>query len=245
MVGGANKSDLAYQALSDMIVFQDLAPGSALSERLLMEQTGLGRTPVREALQRLARERMVDIHPSRGVFVTDVSIESYLRLLEVRRSLEELAVRLGAYRAHPSQRDAMRQLADALSRFEGDARAFGPLLKDCHALISAATGNEYLQVAIVPLQALSRRSWFANLRDTRADIHAGADHHRAILTSTADGDSDTAAKASIELNDYLVGFARRALDHPATTIPQRPSQPYAPQPDRRQDAAQIGPVDTV
>ncbi|MFI6317081.1 GntR family transcriptional regulator [Nonomuraea sp. NPDC050556] len=207
-----NKSDQAYQALEELITFQELAPGSLLSERALMERTGFGRTPVREALQRLARDRMVDIHPNRGVFVAEASVESQLRLLEVRRSLEELAVRLAVQRASPRQRAAMLALTERLERFAGDdAHAFGPLLKESHALIAEAAGNDFLSVAMAPLQGLSRRFWFANLRDRAADIRAGADCHQAILRAVHGEDEEGAAQASRQLNDYLVAFAHRTL----------------------------------
>lgn len=207
-----NKTDQAYQVLEAMITFQELAPGSLLSERALMERTGYGRTPVREALQRLARDRMVDIHPNRGVFVADASIESQLRLLEVRRSLEELAVRLATHRAEQGQKDAMLQLAEQLERFDSDdIHAFGPLLKQSHALIAAAAQNDFLSVAMAPLQGLSRRFWFANLRDRAEDIRAGADRHCAILRAVHHGDPDQAAQASRQLNDYLVEFTHRTL----------------------------------
>ncbi|MFI6818370.1 GntR family transcriptional regulator [Nonomuraea sp. NPDC050328] len=207
-----NKTDQAYQALEKMITFQELPPGSLLSERALMERTGYGRTPVREALQRLARERMVDIHPNRGVFVADASIESQLRLLEVRRSLEELAVRLAAQRAQPPQRAAMLELAGQLQEFTGaDAHEFGPLLKESHALVAAAAGNDFLSVAMAPLQGLSRRFWFANLRDPAREIRAGADRHQDVLRAVHAGDAEAAARASLALNDYLVDFTHRTL----------------------------------
>jgi DNA-binding GntR family transcriptional regulator len=207
-----NKADQAHETLEAMIVFRELPPGGLVSERMLMERTGLGRTPVREALQRLARDRMVEIHPSRGVFVTDVTIESYLQLLEVRRSLEELAARLAAQRAEPHQRQDMRDLAHEFEHFRGDdIHAFGPLLRQSHALVTAAAHNEYLQTAIAPLQGLSRRSWFANLRDRAEDLRAGADRHLTLLLAITSGDLDQAATASRQLNDYLVEFAYRTL----------------------------------
>ena len=67
-----NKADQAYDKLERMITFQELEPGSMVSEGTLMEFTGLGRSPVRDALQRLAWERMVEIHPRRGVIVPPI-----------------------------------------------------------------------------------------------------------------------------------------------------------------------------
>ena len=106
----------------------------------------------------------------------------------------------------------MRELAGALAAFTGDdPHAFGPLLRRSHALISAGARNPYLPVAMAPLQGLSRRFWFANLRDVAADLRDGADKHVAILRAIHAQDVERAAQASLALNDYLVEFAHRTL----------------------------------
>ncbi|MFD2416596.1 GntR family transcriptional regulator [Amycolatopsis pigmentata] len=208
----ANKADQAYDVLESMITFQDLPPGSLVSEARLMDRTGLGRTPVREALQRLARERMVEIHPSQGVFVAPTSIEAQLKVLELRRSIEDLAVRLAASRATAGQRDHILALADVLAQFDGDdPREFGNLLKRTHTLIVEAAHNEYLSVAMAPLQGLSRRFWFAHLRDPKTELRKAADLHGDILRAICHGDEAKASEASLRLNDYLTDFTYRTL----------------------------------
>jgi DNA-binding GntR family transcriptional regulator len=208
----ANKSDQAYRRIEEMIIFQELPPGQLVSEAMLADVTDLGRTPVREALLRLAREGMVEIHPSRGILVAPLSVESQLQLLEIRRSVEELAVRLAARRSGSALRQAMLELAGGLEDFAGaDHRAFGPLLRRSHALVAAGAQNPYLPVAMAPLQGLSRRFWFANLREETADLRAGADKHVAILRAIHAGDERQSARASLALNDYLVEFAHRTL----------------------------------
>jgi DNA-binding GntR family transcriptional regulator len=212
MADQVTKSDQAYELIESMITFQELAPGRLISEAMLIELTGFGRTPVREALQRLAREAMVEIHPQRGVRVADISVESELQVLEIRRSLEVLTVQLAARRANGSQREAILTLAGMLEEFAGDAiRTFAPLLKRSHLLMAAAAHNSYLPAAMAPLQALSRRFWFANLRDVPADLRRGADAHIAILTAISKQDADAAAQASLRLNDYLTEFTHRVL----------------------------------
>ena len=93
------KAAQAYRLIEQLIVSEQLAPGTLVSEAVIMERTGLGRTPVREALQQLARNRMVEIHPNRGVIIPPASVEAQLRMLEVRRVLEALAVRLACSNA--------------------------------------------------------------------------------------------------------------------------------------------------
>ncbi len=206
-----NKTERAYEAIESMITFQELAPGSLVSESMLMERTGLGRTPVREALQRLARERMVEIHPSRGVFVPPASIEAQLKLLELRRTLEALAVRLATHRALAEQKHRMREVIERLQQGTPEVRAFGATLKRAHALIAEAAHNEYLSVAMAPLQGLSRRFWFAHLRDPERELRTASRLHGDILGAICHGDEEKAVTASTRLNDYLVDFAYATL----------------------------------
>ena len=87
-INNANKTDVAYNQLERMIIFRELEPGSMVSEKQLAEGMDLGRTPVREALQRLSYERMVEIHARRGIQIPPISVESQLKILEVRRDIE-------------------------------------------------------------------------------------------------------------------------------------------------------------
>ena len=206
-----NKADQAFLQIERLIVLQELPPGSLVSEKQLMELTGLGRTPVREALQRLARERLVEIHPNRGVLVPAASIEAQLKLLELRRTLEPFAVRLAAQRATPHQRRAAAALADEVLRATESVDDFATFLRDAHALVVGATHNEFVEVAMAPLQGLSRRFWFGNLTDPHQDLAQAARLHNAILAAIADEDAEAAEAASIALSDYLFAFAYATL----------------------------------
>ncbi|MGB3484493.1 MAG: GntR family transcriptional regulator [Mycobacterium sp.] len=209
-----NKADQAFLDIERMIVLQELAPGALVSEKQLMELTGLGRTPVREALQRLARERLVEIHPNRGVLVPAASVEAQLKLLELRRTLEPFAVRLAATRATAQQRTAARRLADYVLGDQLSVDDFAEFLRSAHALVVNATHNEFVEVAMAPLQGLSRRFWFGNMSAPTQDLARAAQLHHDILASIADGDSDAAEAASLALSDYLFDFTY-------ATLPQR------------------------
>ena len=121
LLGRATPSltDQAYSTLEEMIVTLKLPPGAAVSEAGLSDALGIGRTPIREALQRLARERLVAIFPRRGIFVTDINVTSQLRLLEVRRELERLIARSAARRATDEER---RRFEEVAARFQESAR---------------------------------------------------------------------------------------------------------------------------
>lgn len=206
-----NKADQAFLQIERLIVLQELPPGTLVSEKQLMELTGLGRTPVREALQRLARERLVEIHANRGVLVPAVSIEAQLKLLELRRTLEPFAVRLAAQRANAHQRRTAATLAEQVSDATASVDDFATFLREAHALVVSATHNEFVEVAMAPLQGLSRRFWFGNLTDPHQDLAEAAKLHAAILTAIAAGDAEAAEAASIALSDYLLTFAYATL----------------------------------
>jgi DNA-binding GntR family transcriptional regulator len=207
-----NLTDRAFNVIERLIVLQEIPPGSLISEKQLMEHTGIGRTPVREALQRLARDRMVEIHPNRGVLVPASSIEAQLKLLELRRQLEPFAARLAAARAKPDQRERARELAQSVSwgrplRIE----AFPDFLRAAHDLIVSSAQNEFISIAMVPLQGLSRRFWFANLAQPESELARASELHARILQSVAEGAEGEAEAASLALNDYLTEFAYRTL----------------------------------
>ena len=88
-----------------------LKPGEILSEQMLSATYAIGRTPIREALQRLAREGLVTIFPRKGILVSDLNPRNQLLVLEVRRELERLLSRAGAERATKAQREQLRDIA--------------------------------------------------------------------------------------------------------------------------------------
>ena len=104
-------ADKAYHEIRDLIVSLELAPGAVIDERELIERLEIGRTPVREALRRLAHERLVEVYPRRGMFVTGVDVRELARLSEVREVLEPEAARLAAERATDADRAELGALA--------------------------------------------------------------------------------------------------------------------------------------
>ncbi|HET8599446.1 MAG TPA: GntR family transcriptional regulator [Segeticoccus sp.] len=205
------KADQAYEAIERMIVFEDLEPGTLVSESFLMDKTGLGRTPVREALQRLSRSRMVEIHPNKGVLIPPTSVEAELRMLELRRVLEALGVRLACRNAHEADRQEMGHMLKRLAADRFSLRDYADTVKGTHELIVRGAHNEYLADAIAPLQGLSRRFWFNHVVDEETEIKAGSSLHTAILRAILDRDPDAAEAASHELNNYLVDFSYATL----------------------------------
>jgi len=202
-----SKAGQAYQEIEQLIVSEQLTPGSLVSEAVLMEKTGLGRTPVREALQQLARNRMVEIHPNRGVLIPPASVELQLRMLEVRRVLEALAVRLACLNATADDLDRLDAVLRRLAEAPLPLATYAEMLTDIHRIVATACHNEYLADAMAPLQGLSRRFWIAHLRDEPGEVARGSAHFRTILGAIQARDADAAERASLALNDYLVEYA--------------------------------------
>ncbi|GLS87383.1 GntR family transcriptional regulator [Cypionkella aquatica] len=211
------KTDQAIDQLQRMIEHGDLKPGSMVSESQLVEIMGLGRTPIREAIQRLASSRMIRVHPSKGLEIPAISVEDQLSALELRRPIEVLSVELASARATVSQRAAMQDLAGVL---DGPfaLREYTDTVRKTHAMIIDASQNPYLSAAMLPLQALSRRFWITYIRDEADEIRRGGALHRQMLLAVAAGNADAARAASLALNDYLVAYAlaviaRRTAPH--------------------------------
>ncbi len=201
-----NQSEQALGALERLIEQGALKPGSMVSERGLMDLTGLGRTPVREAIQRLALNHMLKIHPNKGIEIPAISVEDQLSGLEVRRVVEVLAVELACSRASAKDIREIEALSSALDG-EFDLRDYSQTVRQTHALIIQAARNPYLEALMVPLQTLSRRFWIMHVRDEQQEIAHGKLLHQAILRAIAARDMSAASAASLALNSYLVEFA--------------------------------------
>ena len=202
-------TDRAYADLEEMIVTLKLAPGSAVSELELSNYLGIGRTPIREALQPLARERLVSILPRRGIIVSEINVGSQLRLLEVRRELERLIARSAARRATDVERAQFRELAAQFvqSAKVNDDVTFMRTDRDFNVLCSSAAHNEFAAGAMSLVHSLSRRFWYIHYKQA-ADMPLTAKLHADIARAIADADEERAAKATERLLDVIEKFTR-------------------------------------
>jgi len=210
--GKMSLADEAYMRLEEMIVTLDLPPGSVFSEADLSRKVRIGRTPLREALQRLQAQRLATTLPRRGVVVSDINIVDYLALLETRRVLDRLVATKAARRATPDQRKALAQTAKAMSvaAERGDMSEFMRLDTCFDRLVESASRSAFALQASVPLHAHCRRFWY--LYRHNGDLKRAAELHAAMMHAVAAADEDAAGAASDALVDYLEEFARSALD---------------------------------
>jgi DNA-binding GntR family transcriptional regulator len=205
-------NDLAYNRLEEMIATLELAPGTTLTEQALSTMLSIGRTPVREALQRLAREGLVVILPRKAVIVTETDASTQLLVLEIRREIERLVARASAERATPVERARFAAIADGM---EAAARAnddlgFMRLDREFNALLAGAAQNEFAARAMRSLNGHSRRFWYQHYKQA-ADLPKIARLHASEARVIAKGNAARAMAASDRLIDYVVSFTRAIM----------------------------------
>jgi DNA-binding GntR family transcriptional regulator len=205
-------TEQAYRIIEEQIVTLRLKPGDILSEQMLSASSDIGRTPIREALQRLAREGLVTILPRKGILVSDLNPRNQLLLLEVRRELERLLSRAGAERATPEQREKLRAIAHGMDQAArtNDDISFMRFDRELNQLMIEAAHNDYAARSMKLLQGLSRRFWYMHYREA-ADLPLCARLHANQARAIAKGDRDAAARASDKLMDYVESFTRATV----------------------------------
>lgn len=200
----------AYERLESMIILDKLQPGVRLSEKALSQNLGLGRTPIREALQKLRENQLVEIIPRLGVFVTKLDFRDQLLVLEVRRDLEATLVRRTNRLASPADRASFREMAatirSAVSR--GDKRLLMKVDRRYKDLCLEIAANRFLEAALAPIHAHSRRFFFTHIATTSMRI---GEAHAAIMDAIGRGDGDGALRANQTFLDAIEEFTRAAL----------------------------------
>jgi DNA-binding GntR family transcriptional regulator len=205
-------TERAYRTIEEQIVTLRLRPGDILSEQMLSAACRIGRTPIREALQRLAREGLVTILPRKGILVSDINPRHQLLLLEVRRELERLLSRAGAERATREQRTGMVEIARGMERAArtNDDISFMRLDREFNQLMIEAAHNDYAARSMKLLQGLSRRFWYMHYR-AASDLPLCARLHAEQARAIAKGDAAVAARKTDRLMDYVESFTRATV----------------------------------
>lgn len=199
-----SQSEMAYSQIRSMIVSLKLVPGSLINEAELMETLNLGRTPIREALRALANEKLVEVYPRRGMFVTSVDVQNLSALSEVRSVLEIKAAGLAATRSTSAEKLVTVELIAEIDAIQGepDMAKLIHLDQKIHRHIYQCTHNTFLESSLEQYYAHALRIWFLAL-DRVEDLSEAVKEHRALLEAISDGDSVAAAKA---MRDHVEGF---------------------------------------
>lgn len=212
--GGAGAPALADQAraqLEERIVKLELPPGSVWSESQLSQMLGIGRTPVREALQRLQTEYLVKIVPRYGAQITEINVTQQLLLLEVRRVLERLVAQNAARRATSGEREQLLRMAATLEAMvDSDVLKYLRYHYDIKKYISECARNPFAARAIAPAHAMSRRFYYLHYRKAH-DLPVATRHHAGVIRAIASGDEAKAGAASDRLMDYVEKLTRATV----------------------------------
>jgi len=205
-VQASSLADRAYLSIRDLIVSLELAPGALIDERQLVETLGIGRTPVREALRRLAQEQLVEVFPRRGMFVTGVDVRDLARISEVRAALEPEGARLAAERATDEERDALASLSDQIT---GGADLMG-LDERIHRAVYAAAHNHLLEKTLGEYYVLALRIWMIAL-DRAQDLEDAVEAHRDLVHEIVIGNGERAAEVMRAHVENFEQAMRKAL----------------------------------
>ena len=192
-------SDAAYGLLLARIVDLSLPPGAVLHEKFLATELGYGRTPVREALARLAADRFVIILPRRGVIVAPITFEDVLAMFEARETIECGIAYIAATRVSQGDLEEMKRLvaaADA-ARLTGDYEQFLRTDLAVHSFLVHMIKNPILQEAAERLLSHNLRFWRLYWRDRPARADAMLSHDK-LLSAIESQDSSTAEDAMRE-----------------------------------------------
>jgi DNA-binding GntR family transcriptional regulator len=199
-------ADRAYAELRDRIVTLRIAPGAPIDEDLLGEELEMGRTPVREAIKRLALENLVTVFPRRGTFASEINITDLAHISDVRTQLEAHAAGRAAERITDDQRVELKQLVEELDHSQGsdDVEALMALDARVHRFIYRCAGNPYLEETLGRYFNLSLRIWHLVL-DRLPHLFARVHEHDDVLHAIAAGD---AVRARVILAEHIATFER-------------------------------------
>jgi DNA-binding GntR family transcriptional regulator len=217
--GGSSLGDRVYRTLRDEIVFLELPPGTPVREVDVASRLGVGRTPVREALQRLAMNYLVELLPGRGAFVAPISLPDLVKISEIRLNLEGFAAASAAARATDAERATLRRLREEIMRvtLNTPRTTLIRLDQDSHRAIYSATHNAFLEDCLNRYLNLTLRAWVLVL-DSVGGVAEMVDEHSGLIEAVVEGDAEKAsALARQHITDFEKDF-RAALGNPAVRL---------------------------
>lgn len=198
-----SQAHLAYLALERLIVTLKLKPGTLVTERQLLELANHGRTPVREAIQKLAWQGLIEVRPRVGMQISRIRPDDRIHVMETRQQLEPLAAALVAEHASAAARQVMsdcrQMMQDCAGR--GDLEGFLVADKMFDEVMEEACPNRFLTAALAPLQTHARRIWFSSASPER--MKGSVERHVKVMRAIEAADPAAAAASMSQLMDYL------------------------------------------
>jgi DNA-binding GntR family transcriptional regulator len=209
--GAETNADRAYEIVRERLVMLDIRPGEPINDDRLAAELGFGRTPVREALKRLERDRLVVAYPRRGTFATAVDMTDLADISEIRKQLEPMAAARAARTASSESRARLTSLAEGIAGIDDTDDPREVLRHDVHVHreIYRASGNPHLETILVGLDAHATRIWCLFL-DRLPDVASHVREHIGLLDAIVAGEEESAAALTLA---HVTGFeqAIRAL----------------------------------
>ena len=202
-------AERAYAELRSRIVTLRLPPGTLLREDDLMRELGIGRTPLREAVKRLALENLVAVQPRSGTFVTGVDAADIIHISEVRAEVEAQAAELAARRMEPALRERAEAMLEQVRELEraADPDELMRLDESIHRLIWDGSHNPYLIDTLERYFVLSLRVWYVVL-DRVPGLGASVVDQAHLLEAILDRDP---ARARSLMRDHVLAFEREIM----------------------------------
>jgi DNA-binding GntR family transcriptional regulator len=203
-------SEQAYELLEGMLVNLDLPPGAQVSEGQLIEMIGLGRTPVREAIQKLANQELFIVLPRKGLVVTPISSGSMLNILETRKPVERVIVYRAALNAKDDQRSEIAAIARNLSISHENFEDFLRLDQDLNTLLDECAENSFATAAVSPLRSHCRRFFYGNRHQLQLSDAIIASSKMARLIARRDySNAQKASDGLMAVMERYVSMVRR------------------------------------
>jgi len=211
-VNRVNFIDLAYERIEELLINCKLKPGRQLTLQELQDETGLGRTPVHNAVSRLAVDTLLIVVPRYGLKVAPIDLARERLLLQLRKNIERFVVRLAVERASLSHRNQMLHIERALRERRNviTLAEFNQLDRRIDQILLSAADEPFLEHTLRPLHTIYRRIGFIHhtLTEGKADLSQTVDCHLSVLNAVANRHLDTALTAT----DALIGFVDSMFD---------------------------------
>lgn len=202
------KADQAYRRLKHLILTLQLEPGQPLDERELMATLDTGRTPLREAMQRLAHERLIRIAPRRGSWVRELSLTELQEMIAARHLVEPPVAGMAAERATPERIDVLREIIakadDAFAEEDMLSAVYHDL--EFHREVAIMSGNTYLARIVTQINTAMLRYWYVSFDLVGDTAPVFMRHHTTIVDQLEHGDP---AATSHEMTRHIEVFSER------------------------------------
>lgn len=202
-------SDIVYSQIKELIITAEIKPGEVIIENELMDKFGIGRTPIREALNRLSWEGLIRIIPNRLIMVSELPLEDLESIFELRYAMCMLEGRLACEKRTEQEIELLKEFVISIKN-QADTKKRIMLDRDFHRTISKMTKNRFLELQLNNNMDLGIRLIFLNLNSIeKLDEHAIKEYD-SILQSIIDKDSERLISL---LQQHVVTFRNKFIKH--------------------------------